>query len=67
MRLSRIIRPRHPLFWLLLALQLISTAFLHVLVQRDPVAFVAFVLSALVIVNAAVSTMLIWRLLRTAD
>ena len=67
MRLSRIVRPRRPLFWLLVVLQALSTAFLHVLVQRDPVAMVALVLSALVIVNASVSALIIWRLLREPD
>lgn len=67
MRLSRIVRPRHPMFWLLVALQGLSTAFLHVLVQRDPVAALAFVLSALVIVNATASALIIWRLLREPD
>lgn len=67
MRLSRIVRPRHPLFWLLVVLQLLSTLFLHVLVQYAPPAAVAAVLSALVIANAAVSAILIWRLLREPD
>ncbi|MDX5364659.1 MAG: hypothetical protein LPJ91_10960 [Pseudazoarcus pumilus] len=67
MRLSRIVRPRHPLFWLLVMLQALSTAFLHVLVQRYPVTWLALVLSALVILNSSVSAVLIWRLLRQPD
>lgn len=67
MKLSRIVRPRHPMFWLLIALQALSTAFLHVLVQYTPGAGVAFVLSALVIGNSAASAIIIWRLLREPD
>lgn len=67
MRLSRIVRPRHPLFWLLVVLQLLSTVFVHVLVQYTPATALALLLSALVVANSAVSAILIWRLLREPD
>jgi 4-hydroxybenzoate polyprenyltransferase len=67
MRPSRIVRPRHPLFWLLVALQALSTVFLNVLVRHEPSPAVAFVLSALVIVNATLSALFIWRLLREPE
>lgn len=63
-RLSRILRPRHPLFWVLVALQALSTVFVNVLVRYEPAAGVAFVLSGLVIANAAASALIIWRLVR---
>ena len=63
-RLSRILRPRHPLFWVLVALQGLSTVFVNVLVRYEPAAGVAFVLSGLVIANAAASALIIWRLVR---
>jgi hypothetical protein len=63
-RLSRILRPRHPLFWVLVTLQALSTVFVNVLVRHEPAAGVAFVLSALVIANSAASALIIWRLVR---
>lgn len=65
-RLSRIVRPRHPLFWVLVALQALSTVFLNVLVRYEPGTGVTLVLSALVIANATASALIIWRLLREA-
>lgn len=65
-RLSRIVRPRHPLFWVLVALQALSTVFLNVLVRYEPGAGVTLVLSGLVIANATASALIIWRLLREA-
>jgi 4-hydroxybenzoate polyprenyltransferase len=63
-RLSRILRPRHPLFWLLVALQALSTVFVNVLVRYEPAAGLAFLLSGLVVANSAASALILWRLVR---
>lgn len=64
---SRLIRPRHPLFWLLVALQALSGVFALILTQAEPAVAVAVLLSALLVANASVSALIVWRLWREPD
>ncbi|AUN94497.1 hypothetical protein [Pseudazoarcus pumilus] len=64
---SRLVRPRHPLFWLLVALQVLSGVFALVLTQAEPAVAVAVLLSALLVANASVSALIVWRLWREPD
>ena len=66
-RISRLIRPRHPLFWLLVALQALSGVFAFVLANRDPAVAVAVLLTGLLIANASLSALIVWRLWREPD
>tara|TARA_R110002049_G_scaffold44690_22_gene131036 strand:+ start:439 stop:645 length:207 start_codon:yes stop_codon:yes gene_type:complete len=64
---SRLIRPRHPLFWLLVVVQALSGAFALVLAHFDPSVTLAVLLTALLIANASVSALIVWRLWREPD
>ncbi|MBA4741350.1 MAG: hypothetical protein H2060_01420 [Azoarcus sp.] len=66
-RVSRLIRPRHPLFWLLVVLQALSGVFALVLTHGEPTVAVAVLLSALLIANASCSALIVWRLWREPD
>jgi len=61
---SRLFQPRHPLFWMLMALNALS-AMLSWIVQTKPLNTLGLALVALFLLgNAVVSMWLGWRLLR---
>ena len=66
-RISRLIRPHHPLFWLLVVLQALSGVFAFVLAHLDPAVAVAVLLTGLLIANASLSALIVWRLWREPD
>lgn len=64
MKWSRLIQPRNPLFWIMLALNALSAA-LAWIVQNRPLNTVAMIVVAMfALCNALMGTWLIWRLLR---
>lgn len=61
---SRLFQPRHPLFWMIMALNALS-AMLSWMIQTKPLNTLGLTLVALFLLsNALVSTWLAWRLLR---
>jgi len=64
MKWSRLIQPRNPLFWLMLALNALSAA-LAWIVQHRPLNTPAMLLvGGFALSNALIGTWLMWRLLR---
>ena len=65
MKFSRLFQPRNPLFWILIALNLLSTALSHVVLnfELNTLGTVLVVLTA--IVNVVLSTFLAWRLVNS--
>jgi uncharacterized membrane protein YwaF len=65
MKFSRLFQPRNPLFWILVALNLLSTVLSHVALnfELSTLGTVMVVLTALV--NAVLSAFLAWRLVNS--
>lgn len=64
MKLSRLIQPRSPLFWLMLVFNVLSSVFAWVL-RSYPLNTVGLVLvTGLALANAVIGMWLAWRLLR---
>lgn len=65
MKFSRLFQPRNPLFWILVALNLLSTVLSHVALnfELNTLGTVLVVLTALV--NAVLSAFLAWRLVNS--
>lgn len=63
MRLSRLIQPRNPLFWLLLALNLLSAVISHLLHTRDLPVPLRGGLGAFALANLLLGLWLGWRLM----
>lgn len=64
MKLSRLFQPRNPLFWMMLALNALSTA-LAWIVHNRPLNSVAMVIvGVFALCNALIGTWLMWRLVR---
>jgi 4-hydroxybenzoate polyprenyltransferase len=65
MKISRLIQPKNPLFWLLVALNLLSMALSYV-AQNFPLNTLGTVLVVLTaIANAVLSAFLAWRLVNS--
>lgn len=65
MKISRLIQPKNPIFWLLVALNLLSMALSHV-AQNFPLNTLGTVLVVLTaIANAVLSAFLAWRLVNS--
>ena len=62
--LSRLYQPRNPLFWLMLALNSLSTLLAWVVHNRSLNAWAALLLTCFAVGNAILGTFLLWRLLR---
>lgn len=60
----RLWQPRNPLFWLVLALQLLSSALVLVIQLRDPPAGLRLLLGLLALTNSLLGWWLIARLWR---
>ena len=65
MKISRLFQPRNPLFWILVALNLLSTVLSHVALnfELNTLGTVLVVLTAFV--NAVLSAFLAWRLVNS--
>lgn len=62
--LSRIVQPRNPLFWLMIVLQVLSSIFMTLLTTADPLPALAWVLRIMVLVNAVIGLLILWKLMR---
>jgi hypothetical protein len=65
MKFSRIVQPRNPIFWILIALNFASLALSHIAQTYDLNFVGTAVVIGLGIVNALLSAVLAWRLLNS--
>lgn len=65
MKLSRLYQPRNPLFWLMLALNLLSMVLGWITHTQFPGVLVSLVITVFAIGNAALGTYLMWRLVNS--
>ncbi len=65
MKLSRLKQPRYPIFWLMLALNLLSMVLDWVTHTLVPVVLVSLVITVFAIGNAALGAYLMWRLVNS--
>jgi hypothetical protein len=64
-KLRRIYQPRNPLFWIMVALNTLSLALSWIVQNRALNIAGMLVVGSFALVNAAVGTWLVWRLLQT--
>lgn len=64
MKLSRLFQPRNPLFWIMLALNALSSALAWIAHNRPLDTGGVLLISSFAILNAILGTWLAWRLLR---
>ena len=64
-KLKRLYQPRNPLFWLMVALNLLSYALSWIVQNRSLNTLGMLLVGGFALVNAAVGTWLMWRLLQT--
>lgn len=64
LKLSRLIQPRNPLFWLMLVLNTLSSAFTYVLHTYDLTTPATLVVGGFALANAIIGMGLVLRLLR---
>lgn len=62
--LARIVQPKNPLFWLMVVLQLLSSFFLALLNMTELAPGLAWVLRLMVLLNAVLGILILWKLLR---
>jgi hypothetical protein len=62
MKLKRLYQPRNPLFWIMVALNLLSTALGWITHSHFPGGFVSVVIALFAIGNALLGAYLMWRL-----
>lgn len=62
MKLSRLYQPRNPLFWLMVALNLLSAALVWITHNHAPGAFLSMIIVVFAIGNAVLGAYLMWRL-----
>ena len=65
-RLSRFYQPRHPFFWLMLALNGLSYALVWIVQNRALNALGMWLVGGLALVNAVLGMWLLWRLIKDA-
>ena len=63
MKLSRLVQPRNPQFWLLIVLNLLSTAISYILRTRDLPTLPVFLLAAFAIANFVLGLRIALRLM----
>lgn len=66
MKLLRLYQPRNPLFWMMLALNLLSYALAWIVQNRALNALGSLLVGGFALVNALLGMWLMWRLLKTA-
>ena len=64
-KLKRLYQPRNPLFWLMVALNLLSYALSWIVQNRSLNTLGMLLVGGFALVNAAGGTWLMWRLLQT--
>lgn len=64
-KLKRLYQPRNPLFWLMVALNLLSYALSWIVHNRALNTVGMLLIGGVALANAAVGTWLMWRLLQT--
>jgi len=65
MKISRLFQPKNPIFWILVALNLVSLALSHI-AQNDPlITLGTWVIAVSALLNALVSALLAWRLVNS--
>lgn len=64
MKLSRLVQPRNPLFWMMLVLNLLSAALAWIVQNRPLNTLATVVVGVFALSNALIGTWLMWRLLR---
>lgn len=67
MKLSRLIQPRNPLFWLLVVINLLSTAIAHILQRHELSPLPTLVLAAFAIGNVIYGIWIGYRLINTPE
>ena len=64
-KLQLIYQPANPLFWLMLALNLLSSALMWIVQNRALNTFGMLLVGVIAMVNAAAGTWFMWRLMQT--
>jgi hypothetical protein len=64
MKLSRLFQPRNPLFWMMLALNALSTALAWIVHNRPLNTLAMVIVGVFALSNALIGTWLMWRLVR---
>jgi ABC-type iron transport system FetAB permease component len=64
MKLSRLFQPRNPLFWIMLALNVLSTALAWLVHNRPLNTFGMVLIGSFALINAALGTWFAWLLVR---
>ncbi len=65
MKLSRLVQPRNPLFWLMVVLNLLSMVLGWITHTHVPGVFVSLVIVVFAIGNAVLGAYLMWRLVNS--
>ncbi len=65
MKFSRLFQPRNPLFWILVALNLLSTVLSHVALNFELKTLGTVMVALTALVNAVLSAFLAWRLVNS--
>jgi uncharacterized membrane protein len=65
MKFSRLFQPRNPLFWILVALNLLSTVLSHVALNFELNTLGTVMVVSTALVNALLSAYLAWRLVNS--
>jgi hypothetical protein len=66
MKLLRIYQPRNPLFWIMVALNVLSYALAWIVQNRSLNALGMLLVGGFALVNAGLGIWLMWRLMKTA-
>lgn len=64
-KLSRLFQPRNPLFWMMMALNALSTALAWIMHNQPLSALGMVVVGAFALGNAILGTLLAWRLVKS--
>ena len=64
MKLSRLFQPRNPLFWIMLALNGLSTALAWLVHNRSLNTFGMLLIGSFALINAVLGTWFAWRLVK---
>ena len=64
MKLSRLFQPRNPLFWIMLALNGLSTALAWLVHNRPLNTFGMLLIGGFALINAVLGTLIAWRLVK---
>ncbi len=64
MKLSRLFQPRNPLFWMMLAINALSTALAWIVHNRPLNTLAMVIVGVFALSNALIGTWLMWRLVR---